>query len=257
MSKVEGRLVWLVLGALPLVCGPVRANATGDGAPVPSSPALAAGSIFYAFVPTAFGARTWAESELEKIRLGISFDPRDELDRESSYVLLALHAGTSKDLALEATEGPRQDEEEEPEAIEDAIIVELPKAMLAGTRTEGAFAAMGLSPADLVEGPEVPGLAITLAEAFFSLYDWGLQQAINLRTFVHGPTGPRSRLRGDPRTAYDLGSGERYFERPGSEFDTPEEKWIVFTKRVLRSACKILLGLTIGVLIWGFVRNTV
>jgi hypothetical protein len=250
----KGTRLWLLAG-LALVA-PVAADPAGDPLPTPSSPALSAAPLFYAFVPSAFGTHTWAEREFERIRLGVREEVREDLSDDTAWILAALHGRTDRDFEPDPDEERVKIDAETPAVPVDrpAIEVEVPKSVFSYGRTEGAFAAMGLSPEELVQGPEVPYFAMTLAEFFFNLYDWGLTQAIALRRLVGQKTG-RKVPKQDPSAAFP--QGDSLYEKPNIDFDKrQEDPPIILSKRMLRSVYKILLGLTIGVLFWGFVRNT-
>jgi hypothetical protein len=230
----------------------------GEPLPTPSSPALTAAPLFYAFVPSAFGTHTWAEREFERIRLGVRDDKPEDLSDDTAWILAALHGRTDKEFDFEPEEEEEKRVKVDPNAppVPDdrpVIIVDMPVPALSYGPSEGAFAAIGLLPEDLVQGPEVPYFALTLAEYFFNLYDWGVTQAIALRRLVGQKTARKVPKR-DPSSAF---SQDSLYEKPNVDFDKgQEEPPIILSPRVLRSVYKILLGLTIGVLFWGFVRNT-
>jgi hypothetical protein len=242
MSKIRGG-VRLALAALAGLCGPAVAEPARDALPMPSCPALRGAMLFYAFVPSALGAKTWVERELEKIRLGARAEANEDLGPDMSYVLLALHGQSADEYALE---GPP-----EPAPAKHAVRDDLRVAAFGDAQIRAAFDAMGISPESLMDPPEVPYLAVTFSEFVFGLYDWGLQQALSLRQLVRGIAPPRV----DPEPPDRELDYVRY-EKPKPKTEEEKPRPIVLTKRVLRSVYKVLLGLTIGILIWGFVRNT-
>jgi hypothetical protein len=226
------------------------ADASSRNLPTQSCPALSAAPLVYVLVVSPFGARTWAEQQLEMIRLGGGEGAREDMTAQTSYILLALHVRSAVAYALEMSEAPG----EEPPRRQGTGAWSPPA--LAEGRVAGAFEAMGLSPEDLVEPPEMPAAAVAVADAISGLYDWGVRQALELRSRVRRPEEgvDVTTLRLDPEKRYQRPLNIRYMKPlPG-----PDKKptAMVFAKNVVRSAYKIALGVAIGILIWGFVRNT-
>lgn len=241
MVKVRN---WVILSALMALSCPAFSE-PGDEMPSASLPALAAAPLFYALVPNPFGARTWAEQQLEAIRLG-GHEAAEDASAQASFVLLALHTKTTHEYALEMMEAPK-----DVPAGGRAISQDRPESVLA--RERAAFEAMGLSPEELVEAPEIPAGAYTLADSLARLYDWGVGQTASLRERVRGSTQ-------DSTTEYDptvRAAAPMYvpYKKPAQD-DQAKDPPLRFTKRAVRSGYKIVLGVAIGVLIWGFVRNT-
>jgi hypothetical protein len=123
-----------------------------------------------------------------------------------------------------------------------------PAATYADLRLLGAFEAIGLSPEDLLGPPEAPEVAVTAASAALGLLDWGLERVSRFRAAVRGP--PRLKVEQERRNV------RPDFVRHQVPMPGPKLPPLVFTKKVVRSVYKLLLGVAIGILIWGMVRNT-
>jgi hypothetical protein len=118
---------------------------------------------------------------------------------------------------------------------------------VADERLLGAFEAIGLSPEDLLEKPEVPVAALTAAEAILDAIDWGLDGASRLRAMLR--ESPPLRIEEAPRNPKP--DYVRFQPSGVTETVVP----LIFVKKVVRSVYKILLGMAIGILIWGMVRR--
>lgn len=210
--------------------------------PSRSCPALAAAPLICTLVLDPLGGRTWAEREIEAVRLGAADETREEIDPRTSFILLALHTQSTDAYALEMMEAPR---EPEPVAQADRSV-----EVMADPVLQGAFEAMGLTPEDLVGRPEVPEAAVTIAEAIEGLLDWGLERGAELRARVRG----KDALRIDPAERERRPEHLR-FQKPGPS-DQPKPAPIMISKRVIRSIYKMFLGIAIGILIWAFVRSS-
>jgi len=234
---------WVILSALMALSLPAFSE-PGDEMPSVSLPALAAAPLFYALVPNPFGARTWAEQQLEAIRLG-GHEVAEDARAQASFVLLALHTKTTEEYALEMMEAPK-----DVPAPEGAISADRPVSAFDSERA--AFDAMGLSPQELVGTPEIPAGAYTIADTLARLYEWGVGQTAGLRERVRGSTQDSSTEYTEPRAAVPT---YVQYKKPVQD-DHAKDPPLRFTKRAVRSGYKIALGVAIGVLIWGFVRNT-
>lgn len=242
MAKVRN---WVILSALMALTLPAFSE-PGDEMPSVSLPALAAAPLFYALVPNPFGARTWAEQQLEAIRLG-GREVTEDASAQTSFVLLALHTKTTEEYALEMMEAPK-----DVPAGGRAITTDRP--VLALAEEGAAFEAMGLSPEELVAAPEIPAGAYTVADTLARLYDWGVGQTAGLRERVRGSTQD-STTQYDPTAPRAAAPLYVEYKKPVPD-DHAKSPPLRFTKRAVRSGYKIALGVAIGVLIWGFVRNT-
>jgi hypothetical protein len=228
--------LWLALPALVALCTPLAAEATGRDMPSDPFPALAAAPLVYALVLNPLGARTWAERELEAVRIGAHGDLREEMDSRTSFILLALLTPSSPAYALEMMEAPREPE---------------PEPARAGAATpdpvlQDAFAAMGLTLADVAGTPEVPTAAFTIAEAILGLLNWGLERNTEL---VRARGGAALRI--DPAVR-DARPEHLRFLKPSAG---PKPVPLLVGKKIVQSVYKMLLGVAIGVLIWAFVRG--
>lgn len=235
--------LWLALPALIALSSPVASEPTGRDMPSDPCPALAAATLVYALVPHPLGARTWAERGIEAIRMGAHGDAREETDSRTSFILLALHTRSTDTYALEMMEAPREPEPAQAQADRSV-------QALAEPRLESAFEAMGLTPADVMGRPEIPHAALTIAGAILGLLDWGLERRAELRASGRGS----DTLRID-RAERAARPEHVRFEKPPPN-DRPPLPLVFLGKKIVRSIYKILLGVAIGVLIWGFVRNT-
>jgi hypothetical protein len=242
---VKKARLWLALPALIALGRPVAAEATGDDMPSRSCPALAAAPLVCTLVFNPLGAATWAESELETIRIGACDEAREEMDSRTSFILLALHTRSADEYALEMMEAPREPEPAPARPGKTAFAMTDP-------RLEDAFEAMGLTPADFVgtRDDAVPPAALAVAEVLAGLLDWGLQRGADLRERVLG-----SSLYLDPEDPHVRQPGYVFYKNPPPPKDEDREVPLVITKKIVRSVYKMLLGVAIGVLIWAFVRN--
>ncbi len=232
-----------MLPALMALGGATWGDPTGRDMPSQPCPALAAASLVYALVTNPLGAKTWAEREIEAIRTGAHDETREDTSSQATFILLALHTRSTEEYALEMMEAPR--ELEAPAAASDP---DRPVEAIADPRLESAFEAMGITPGELLGTPEIPPAALTLAGAIISLLDWGLGRGAELRGKVRGSTT----LRIDPEERYERPGHLRY-QKP---IEQPKDPPLIFSKKIVRSIYKMLLGVAIGILIWGFVRNT-
>lgn len=228
---------WFILSALVALGSPAAGDATGGALPSQPCPALAAAPVVYAFVLAPLGSRTWAERQLQEIRASVRTEAREDLGSQARFILLALHERSTQAYALEMMEAPR--EPAAPAAVEPGPSV----LTFAEPALQGAFDAMGLTPADLLGAPDVSPAALTLAGALLRLID----------CFDRG-----SDLRGVPTLCIDPGERERRPQhlryQPSSP--QPEQPRLTFSKKkIVRSLYKILIGTAISVLVWGFVRN--
>ncbi len=220
---------------------PASADETQGDLPSESCPALAASPLIYALVLNPLGSKTWAERHLEELRAGVRTGAREDLGQQSSFILLALHGRSSPAYVLEMTEAPREPGARpvaDPPGYDEGV---------AESRLQSAFEAMGLEPEDLVKRPEVPAAVLTLGDAIFGLLDIGRDRDVDFRESVGTPVPRVERRVRDPRPSHIR------YQKP---LPQPEAQPLVFTKRAVRSVYKILLGVALGILIWGFVRNT-
>ncbi len=226
---------WLLLSALVALGRPAAADAIGGGDFLPTRtwPALSAAPLVYVLVINPIRAHTWAERQIEEIRVGARGTLREDASPISRFVLCALHTQVSVAYALEMMEAPG---EPDPAGPEHPSLLDL----VAPMGLPRAIEAMGLTRQDLLGTPEIPPIAFTLAATLLGLFDWGLARPPDLSEGVVGTS-----LQIDPE-----GRG------PAPVKAEVEEPPLVFTKKIVRSLYKILLGVAIGLLIWGFVRNT-
>jgi hypothetical protein len=218
---------WLALPALALLVSRAAGDATARDLPCPSYPALAAAPLIYAVVPTPSGERTWAEHQVEALRTRVRDRSREDLEAPAARVVLAPYE------PLDRTQEPEQVEQHAPATADDRLLT--------------AFEAIGLSPEDLLEKPEVPVAALTAAEAILDAIDWGLDGATRLRAMLRESAPIRiEEPAKNPKPDY-----VRFQPSGAVETVVP----LMFVKRVVRSVYKILLGVAIGILIWGMVRR--
>lgn len=211
--------------------------------PSRSFPALAAAPLVCTLVFNPLGARTWAQRELEAIRIGARDEAHEEMDSRTSYILLALHTSSADEYALEMMEAPR---EPQPAPARAARSLQA----MADPLLEGALETMGLTAADLVGPPDaVPSDALAIAGAIMGVLDWGLQRGADLRERVRGST-----LRVDREDSHVPQPRYVFYKKPPPR-DGEREVPLVITKKIVRSVYKMLLGVAIGILIWAFVRN--
>jgi hypothetical protein len=238
---VNARFIFAALAALATGAAADRA---GD---LPSAPfpALAAAPLVYVLVPAPLGASTWAEREIEAARLGIGSVTREH-GGAAADLLLSLHtARTPEKHALEMSEAPR----DEPARAADVLPgVSLETAE--DPRILGALEAMGLKPEDLVEAPEMPAAALAFVD-FIARID-----------AVFRAKRPRERgtniasLRVDPEVRHVKQPGYVKHKKPQEDPGPKTPNLTLYAKKVTRSLYKVLLGVAIGILIWGFVRDS-
>jgi len=229
----------LFLGALVALGRPAVGDATGADLPSQPCPALSAAPLVYVLVLDPIGSRTWAERKIQEIRVGARDDVRENPGPIESFILLALHTQLTVAYALEMMDAPR--EAAQPEGPGP------PRAFAPPAGLQRAFEAMGLTPQDLIKAPDVPPVAFSLASALLGILDWGLGLGSDVRARVRGtPT-----LRLDPEQREPTPHYLKFKKPP----PRPEDPPLRFSKKIVRSIYKILLGVAIGILIWGLVRN--
>jgi hypothetical protein len=238
-GKVLTARKWLFLGALVSLAGPATGDATGADLPSQPCPALSAAPLVYALVLDPIGSRTWAERQIQEIRVGARDHVRENPGPLESFILLALHTQLSVAYALEMMEAPP---EAAPREGSDS-----PRAFTPPAGLQRAFEAMGLTPQDLIKAPDMPPVVFSLASALLGVLDWGLGLGSDVRARVRGvPT-----LRLDPEQREPAPHYLRFKKPP----PPPENPPLRFSKKIVRSIYKILLGVAIGILIWGLVRR--
>ncbi|MCK6458857.1 MAG: hypothetical protein L6Q95_03070 [Planctomycetes bacterium] len=229
-----------ILASLVALAATVSADSGGGGPPSPPCPALSVAPLVYVFVPDPLGARTWAERQMEAVRLGIGAGARE---RGSDGVVLADPARTRSDYALEMSEAP-------PDVPRRAEPLEPEEARPEEQRMKGALEAMGLKPEDLVEAPVMPAAVLALAD---------ILARVDALLF---PMRPRERgadvasLRVDPEKRYVKQPSYLHYKMPPEDPEPKRPPLTLHAKRITRSLYKMLLGVAIGILIWGFVRNS-
>jgi hypothetical protein len=224
----------LALPVLVILAGRAAGDATVRALPSKPFPAQAAASLIYALVPNPSGAATWAEREVEAIRMGEGRRAREDLESPAARLLLSVSVHAPSDATYVP---PRL------EALASAPAPAVPEF-----RIVGAFEAIGLTPEDLVEKQEVSEAAVSAVDAVLGAIDWGLDGATRLRAMLRESSVP-SRIDDQPR--HPKPEYIRFVPPPPSSH-LP----FVFAKRVVRSIYKILLGAAIGILIWGTVRRS-
>jgi hypothetical protein len=231
------------LAMLAVLCLPAAAD-PGDR-DSSSFPASAAARRVYCLVPCPMGVKTWAEEQLEEIRLG-GHETREDVSPQSTFLLLSLDTREARSYALDMSEAPRD------VGRWGRPVVERPGSVLTNDRSATAFAAMGITPEQLMRAPDTPEIALTVADKIDGLYRTGASYGGKLRAAIWGASGRAPRL--DPEAPRDdAPSWVRY--RPPVQNDAPDVPTMRFTKRAVRSGYKIALGVAIGVLIWGFIRQ--
>lgn len=235
---------WSILPALVALFAAASADTGSADLPSRSCPALAAAPLIYGLIPNSLGARTWPERQMDEVRLGIGGETHEDASALTTFALLSLHTPqTTNAYALEMMEAPRATPARDGQALRDR-----PAASFEEGRIVGAFEAMGLSPEDLVEAPEMPAAALALADAIEDLYGLVFRQR---RRDREGGRSALEDLRVDPDAREP---GDPRYRKPKETERDPN--LVIFAKRVVRSVYKIMLGIAIGILIWGFVRNT-
>lgn len=235
----EKAVKWCILPTLIALGASAWADATTADPPERPSPALAAASLVYSYVAAPLGSGTWAEKQLADIRSGARPETREDLGGLSSLILLALQERPTPQAYVLEMEAPSE------ATAPDAARV-LPEPQL-----QGAFEAMGLTPADLIGPPDLPPEALTIAGTVIRLLDWGFERGTALRERVRGSEVMQIDPEEDDPAPKSRDRRIRY-RKP----DVPEDPPIRITKAVVRSVYKMLLGVAIGVLIWGVVRKT-
>jgi len=241
VARTRTRSILIVLFAL---AAPSAADTACQNLPSAPCPALAAAPLVYLFVESPLGSGTWAERQMEAIRLGSVAEVHEDGSAVTSYVLLSLHTPTAVNAyALEMMEAPP----DTPAAAQDNT--QALTMSFGEPRLVGALEAMGLRPEDLVDAQELPDFAVTLADVIANL------SALIFRE------GPRDRRPGTqslavaPESRYTRPDHVR-FQKPPEPDRPPNPDLRLYAKQITRSIYKVLLGIAIGVLIWGFVRNT-
>jgi hypothetical protein len=231
----------LILSALAVLTAAAAADPV-PGLPSQPFPALAAAPLVYVFVPDPLGANTWAERQIQALRLGAGATARD--GGPGSGELLSFQAvRPPPDRPAEAPGVPRGEPVREGEAVPGQPVVD-------ERRLLGAIEAMGLRPEDLVEAPELPAAALAFAD-FISRID----------AFLFARR-PRDRgtdiasLRVDPEPRHVKQPRYVRHKKPPPDPEPPMPPLTLYAKRITRSIYKVLLGVAIGILIWGFVRDS-
>ena len=228
---------WLILPALTLLVGGAAGDATSNDLPSPSFPAMAAGALVYALVPNPLGAKSWGERQVEAARMGGHDRPKEDLASPATLILLTLRTPTTGVYVLPGAPGAHEAAPVQAAAAPDERLL-------------GAFEAIGLEPEDLLEKADTPAPVLSVADAIEDAIDWSLARAMRLRDIVRDTSAPVLRIEHQPRNARP-----DYVRFEAPELSEPVAPFI-FTKKVVRSVYKILLGGAIGILIWGMVRRT-
>jgi len=98
-----------MLAALTALLAAASAEPGGDPAPSASCPARAAAPLVYVYVPGSLGAATWAERQMEAVRLGIGTPARGEASASAVSALFSLHGPPAPgESGVEPTEAPRE-----------------------------------------------------------------------------------------------------------------------------------------------------
>lgn len=225
-----------ILASLVALAAGVSAD-SGGTLPSSSFPALTAAPLVYSLVPDPLGAGTWAEQQIEEARLGIGSGTPEEV--AAADALLALGgAPAPTDYALDLPVAPPDLPDEVPPG--PAFEAEIPDDRL----ELGALEAMGLTPADLVEAPEMPPAAHALA---------GILERVDALVFGRGSRRRGSEvisLRVDPESRYAKQPSYVRYKKPLGDTEPKDPPLTLHAKRVTRSLYKVLLGVAIGILIW-------
>ena len=232
------------LFALLSLATPSRAELALSGAD--PTPALHASAIFYTFVPGLFGRGAWAEREMDRIRIGRHEGIVDDYSEETQYILGTLNSVIMAQYS-QLAEGPL-----------DLETIQMPYEAPAFRYVpiEGALESVGLSIEDLAPQTELPWLATALVDFFLNLYNYTLKTAMGVRELIHGTVAPKPlNLEGTAIPRVDSGGRRFDLSEPGDAFEKPQEKNFVLVAPVVRSTFKILLGLCLGILLYGFIRN--
>ena len=228
---------WFALPVLAVLAGRAAGDATARNLPSPSFPALTAGALIYALVPNPLGASSWAERQVEAARMGGHDRPREDLESPASLVLITLPSSSTGAYVLPAAAVAR-------EAGPN------PVTLAADARMVGAFEAIGLRPEELLEKSDTPVAALSVADAITGAIDWSFASATRLRAMMRDSGAPPLKIEEQPRFA----KPDYVRFQPPAETQTPTP--LIFTKRIVRSVYKVLLGVAIGILIWGMVRRS-
>jgi hypothetical protein len=229
----------LITAALAALVAGASADPGGDLVSV-TCPALAAAPLVYVLVPGPLGAGSWAEQEIEAVRLGVVHGAQEEAGSEASELLSA--SRVPPDYALRMSEAP-PDGPARP--LVEATRLSAPRPQW---QVLGALEALGLTPADLVDAPEIPTAVLALADFL-----------------AHVDALLAAKRTGERRAEFVVLDEEFGSERhPGFDEDDRRRKdtgltareLTLYAKKVTRSVYKALLGVAIGILIWGFVRNS-
>ncbi len=235
---------WLFLGTLFALARPAAGDATAGDPPSHPWPALSAAPLVYVLVLDPIGSKTWGERQIQEIRVGARDNVCEDAGPISSFILLALHTQITVAYALETMEAPPETAASPAGPVPPAPAVASPAGL------QRAFEAMGFTPQDLVGKPDIPPVAFTVAATLLGILDWGLGLGADVRARVRGTAS----IRIDPEDREPAPDPDRVkHKKPLPKIQEPR---LIFTKKVVRSIYKILLGVAIGVLIWGFVRRT-
>lgn len=246
MSILKHVGAWRALALLTLLTLANPSRAELAMARTDPTPALHASAIFYMFVPGLFARGTWAERELDRVRLGRHSGLVDDYSEETQYILGTLNGVITAQYS-QLADGPL-----------DIEAVQMPYEAPAFryVPVEGALESVGLSIEDLAPQTELPWLATALVDFFLNLYNYTLKTAMGLRELIHGSVAPKPlNLEGTAIPRVDSGGRRFDLSEPGPAFEKTEEKNLVLVAPVVRSTFKILLGLCLGILLYGFIRN--
>jgi len=208
-----------------------------------SRPGEAAAPLVYVYVPSPLGGNTSAERLLEDMRLEIELPSGDTRTASVSSLLLMERIPMPEERHVAASPEP-------PRPVIGRAIAERPASAAdaaAEARMMGALEAMGLKPEDLVEKPKMSASALAVANAI-----------ARVDALLGG-----SRRRAGASAGVRVDPGERRSSQPSyvrhamPQGDSePKANLVLYAKHVTRSIYKIILGVAIGILIWGFVRDT-
>ncbi|HEX5138236.1 MAG TPA: hypothetical protein VFY93_14765 [Planctomycetota bacterium] len=209
-----------------------------------SFPARSAAPLVYVYVPGPLGAATWAERQLEDVRLGAG---------------VPTHGGDGTAISplffVDRTPMPEERPKSKPEPRREAPARQAPELpappdAAADARMLGALEAMGLRPEDMVEKPELPAAALALADAIARL-----DALLTVRRPREDEPGV-ARMRVDPEERRARRPSYVRHAKPQEDPEPKVDHYTLYAKQVTRSLYKMLLGVAIGILIWGFVRDT-
>jgi hypothetical protein len=231
-----------------LACAVLAAAAVADpiGDPVAaSSPAGSAAPLVYAYVPTPLGAGTWAEQQMEDVRFSATV-PEDGGEGSATSSLFVVAQTPMTEERATAKQEPSREAPQQPAAERQASAAD----EAAQARMLGALEAMGLRPEDLVAKPEMPAAALALADAIARLDALLSVRRPRDRETAVAPT------RVDPEDRRARRPNRVRYAKPAPPDEPDVSRYTLLAKQVTRSVYKILLGVAIGILIWGFVRDT-